>query len=96
MAYGTIPKYPTQVGASGSSPYGSRPRGELDQKIVELLGKGNEQSLPTETPAVQQSPGGGVDQPRSMDWRLRAAEMMRRQMINKSESESQPAWMRQR
>lgn len=93
MAYGTIPKYPTQVGASGSSPYGSRPRGELDQKIVELLGKANEQALPTETPAVQQSPGTRVG---SMDWRLRAAEMMRRQMINKSESESQPAWMRQR
>ena len=95
MAYGAIPKYQAPAGSSGS-PSGARPRGELDQKIVELLGKGGDQALPTDVPTAQQSPGGGVDQPRSMDWRLRAAEMMRRQMINKSESDSQPAWMRQR
>jgi len=75
-----------------------RPRGELDQKIVELLsGQDEPPSLEQATAAPPgQKSGSVLGEVRSMDWRARAAELMRRQMTERSNEQERPAWMRQR
>jgi len=98
MAYGTMPDIQNPALAGGTA--SGRPRGELDQKIMDLLSKQGSAGLPTDVAPQQAQPAQGQAaapmQSRSMDWRLRAAELMRRQMVNQSEGEHQPAWMRQR
>ena len=96
MADGTIPplQNPAYAGGGGPGPA----RGELDQRIMDLLGGRGAAGLPENVAPPQAQPAQAQQRPqmRSMDWRLRAAELMRREMVNRSGEESQPAWMRQR
>ena len=99
-----LPKLYNPALAGGGDPatqqFGEGRGRELDKKIVNLLsGKDEGASLiaaASQAPTSSQQGGGMFGQPRSMDWRARAAELMRRQMIDRSNEQERPAWMMQR
>ena len=93
-----MPQFQNPAYAGGGGPGPGPARGELDQKIMDLLSGRGAAGLPENAAQPQAQPAQAQQAPpmRSMNWRLRAAELMRRQMADQSNAENQPAWMRQR
>jgi hypothetical protein len=98
--YGAIPRFQNPALAAGGQAAGGP---TLEREITNTIGGqfGDQEItrlLQQQPVAGQQQQAGGTPsgQSRSMDWRARAAELMRRQMIDRSNEEGQPPWMRRR
>ena len=68
---------------------------DLDREMVDLIGDRDQGAeiarITAQPPQGQQGPLGS-----GMDWRARAAQLMRKRMAAQSNQQGQPAWMQQR
>lgn len=75
---------------------------KLDQDLMDLISDKDQgaalATVATQPPGgqQQQQPGGLFGQLNTMDWRARAAILMRQKYTSESNQQGQPAWMLQR